>query len=401
MSNRGYQFLLGSGIFFGLFFWTDVYALKSKNFYAAKKKQLQKKIVHIQKIINHNYREKKASIAYAHTLHVQIQMLHTLLQMMAMENQKMEKKIKDKKKMIQKLTLKEKKIAQEYAHMLNISVKKIQPLHQIFFVLSAQSFYQMAQRVQCLKQYARMRSVQMQHLQQIHKNLIVEKKQLFQKYQQKSQLIAQKATEQSKMQQRKQEQQVLLKRLQQQEKKLKKELKKNQQDIQKLDRIIKKIIAQAIEKKKTHTQAIQLTPAGKIISENFEKNKGKLPWPVKQGFIVGKFGRNQHPVLKNITTENLGIDIETTKNAKVYAVFQGIVKTVAFVPGMQKIIIIQHGNFHSVYARLQNTLVSSGATVDEKTVLGIVGTHEAGTSILHFQLWKNVQKFNPSLWLAR
>ncbi len=383
-------------------FLTKTKALKNKNFYEKKKYRLQKKIQQIQKIINNNYQKKKSSIAYLNTLHIQVKMLEKLLYTIAKEKEYIERKIQDQQKKINQLKEKKKSIAQEYAHMLNMSQKKIQHLNQVFFILSASSFYQMLQRAQYLKQYAHMRSLQMKSLTTVNRQLVVEKQALLIKHQAKAKLQTKKEVEKLKISQIQKEQKYLIQHLQLKEKKLKQQLQKNRQSIQHLNKLIQKIIRQTIVKKKDKKKInIQLTPEGKILSKNFAKNKGKLPWPVKQGFIACKFGKNKHPVLKDIITENLGINIQTTKNAQVYAIFYGVVKTVAFVPGMQKVIIIQHGKYHSVYAHLQDTFVDYGQQVDEKTIIGTVSTNEHGNTILQFQLWKNIQKYNPEVWLSK
>jgi septal ring factor EnvC (AmiA/AmiB activator) len=61
---------------------------------------------------------------------------------------------------------------------------------------------------------------------------------------------------------------------------------------------------------------LSLTPEAKELNTDFEKNKGKLPWPVEKGVITSRFGKQPHPVLKGIVIENNGIDITTEKNAR-------------------------------------------------------------------------------------
>src|SRR5690606_2317097 len=109
------------------------------------------------------------------------------------------------------------------------------------------------------------------------------------------------------------------------------------------------------------TNAITLNSAeAKELSALFEKSKTKLTWPVASGVISRKFGRNPHPVMKYVMEQNNGIDIQTSKGAEVQAVFDGVVKTVAIVPGMNKVVITQHGDYFTLYARLKEVFVQQG-----------------------------------------
>lgn len=150
---------------------------------------------------------------------------------------------------------------------------------------------------------------------------------------------------------------------------------------------------------------LSLTPEVAALSDNFENNRGKLPWPVEKGFITERFGRQKHPVY-NIETENSGIEIQTSPNAGVRAVFRGVVKNVFYVPGMGQCVLIDHGRFFTVYSRLGSVSVGKGATVSMKQQIGTVGTNDNGEYLMHFELWKVVSNDksspqDPSGWIAR
>lgn len=150
---------------------------------------------------------------------------------------------------------------------------------------------------------------------------------------------------------------------------------------------------------------LSLTPEVAALSDNFESNKGKLPWPVEKGFIAERFGRQKHPVY-NIETENNGIEIQTGANAGVRAVFGGIVKSIFYVPGAGQCILIDHGRFFTVYSRLGSVAVSKGTKVSMKQNLGTVGPNDNGEYLMHFELWKvsandKSSPQDPSGWIAR
>ncbi|HEX8506875.1 MAG TPA: peptidoglycan DD-metalloendopeptidase family protein, partial [Hymenobacter sp.] len=108
---------------------------------------------------------------------------------------------------------------------------------------------------------------------------------------------------------------------------------------------------------------IALTPENALLSSSFSGNRGRLPWPVGRGFISQRFGRHPHPVLKNVTVENRGIDIQTDAGESVRACFDGKVLTIANIAGMNNIDMIQHGDFFTVYAKLREVSVQEGQRV--------------------------------------
>lgn len=148
------------------------------------------------------------------------------------------------------------------------------------------------------------------------------------------------------------------------------------------------------------------TPESSSLGSNFSGNKGKLPFPVASGTITEKFGTNPHPTIKNVFTNNNGVDISTAKNANVRSVFEGEVSSVLTIPGAGKVVIIKHGNYRTVYSNLRECYVSVGTKVSTKQSIGALLTHESGSvSIAHFEIHLvsggNIQCLNPSLWLSR
>ena len=145
---------------------------------------------------------------------------------------------------------------------------------------------------------------------------------------------------------------------------------------------------------------IALTPETAVLSSSFAGNRGRLPWPVGRGFISQHFGRHPHPVLRNVTVENRGVDIQTGAGEAVRACFDGKVLTIANIAGMNTIVMIQHGDFFTVYAKLRNVSVREGQRVSAREVIGSVATDSEGTSELQFQVWHNSANLNPETWLG-
>ncbi|MDX1445178.1 murein hydrolase activator EnvC family protein, partial [Lishizhenia sp.] len=141
-------------------------------------------------------------------------------------------------------------------------------------------------------------------------------------------------------------------------------------------------------------------------SNGFDKNKGRLPWPVERGTITENYGRNPHPTLNNVFTNNNGVDISSPKNAQVRVVFKGEVTSVFSISGGGKVVIVKHGNYRTVYANLQEVYVTKGMELDAKQVIGsLLPSKDGELSVVHFEIHVitegGVERLNPNLWIAR
>lgn len=134
------------------------------------------------------------------------------------------------------------------------------------------------------------------------------------------------------------------------------------------------------------------------LAAEFSKNKGNLPWPA-DGPIVDRFGQKFHPVYKNLKLPpNNGVDIALAKGAKVRAVFDGVVRQIVVMPGYNKCILVQHGNYFTFYCKLGSTSVKAGDKVKIGDLLGTVDVINDQIQ-LHFQVWQGNKPQNPEHWL--
>lgn len=153
----------------------------------------------------------------------------------------------------------------------------------------------------------------------------------------------------------------------------------------------------------TSDVTLSLTPEAQALSNSFAANQGRLPWPVERGTIIGFFGLHKHPVA-NVMVENNGIDIQTNAGATVRAVFNGTVSGIFYVPGSGQNVIVQHGDYYSVYANLASVSVRKDQAVSTKQTIGVVGNNDDGVPVINFQIWKSTghgsTKLNPQSWIA-
>jgi septal ring factor EnvC (AmiA/AmiB activator) len=158
------------------------------------------------------------------------------------------------------------------------------------------------------------------------------------------------------------------------------------------------------EPEKTVKPVLPISSEGAIVGKNFEANKGRLPSPVSNGTITEKYGKNPHPTLAGVFTNNNGIDITCIANSKARAVFEGIVSAVINVNGAGKVVIIKHANFRTVYSNLQESSVKLGDKITSKQEIGTIMLDNGSVSIFHFEIHMVVgldtQSLNPSLWIS-
>ena len=158
------------------------------------------------------------------------------------------------------------------------------------------------------------------------------------------------------------------------------------------------------EPEKTVKPVLPISSEGAIVGKNFEANKGRLPSPVSNGTITEKYGKNPHPTLAGVFTNNNGIDITCIANSNARAVFEGVVSAVINVNGAGKVVIIKHANFRTVYSNLQESSVKLGDKITAKQEIGTIMLDNGSVSIFHFEIHMVVgldtQSLNPSLWIS-
>ncbi len=173
-----------------------------------------------------------------------------------------------------------------------------------------------------------------------------------------------------------------------------KELARRQKEMSELKRKTDQIIKRKTdEAKKKATTAVDAQ-----LSSSFASNKGRLPWPV-EGTVTGSFGSHPHPVYKNVTLPfNNGVNVAVARNCAVKAVFDGTVASIHVMPGYNQCVLVQHGDYFTLYCRLKTVSVKEGTKVKTGQVLGVVDTI-GGEDELHFELWKGQSPQNPESWL--
>lgn len=137
-------------------------------------------------------------------------------------------------------------------------------------------------------------------------------------------------------------------------------------------------------------------------ASGFAAMKGALPKPVSGSFrIVSPFGKHALPDLPKVQYDNPGIDAEVSAGSHAQAVYEGKVSGVYSVPGYNTVVIINHGDYYTVYGNIASAAVKVGDGVKAGQNLGSLARdpdNDKRTTI-HFEVWHNREKQNPAAWI--
>lgn len=382
---------------------SNVFAQKSKSQIEKEKKESLAKISEVQKILKETETEKKASLGQLQALNKQIEVRKSLISSISQEINLISGEISDLSIVVNALQNDLEHLKDEYGQMIYDAYKANQGYSKLTFLFSAQTFNQLFLRLKYLEQYTKAREVQVDQIEKVRDALNQQMGVLVVKKEEQDALLKTKIKENENLLSLKSKQSKVVQELSKREKELKSEVAETKKAVKRLDDLLAKIIKAEIEKSNADKNAntINLTVEMAKISTAFEGKRNHLPWPVQSGFVSEKFGKHPHPVLKNIWVENQGVDIQTQKNAQVKTVFEGKVATTAFVPGMNRVVIIQHGDYYTLYAKLKSVNVKKGQILQANESVGEVFTNSDGISELQFQVWKNNVKMDPEKWLVK
>jgi len=382
------------------------------------KKAIENEISYTTSLLEKTKENKQASLQYISYLNKKISSQERLIQISNIELSLIKKQINKLENQIlfteQQIDKKGKEILalkNEYGKMLYSLQKNKNDRNSLMFIMSSETFNQAYKRVLYLREYSRMRKAQtlqiiksQDSLSASSERLILQKQLISEKKTESIDLISNKRNNLNKILESKQEKDSKVAKLQKSEKIFLRKIKDQQKQARLIEEKIKRIIEEEIrlarEKLKTENNSISLTPEAQLLSDQFSANKGNMPWPLEQGLIVSYFGKQKHHVFGNVETFNNGINIATNENAIIRSVFNGKVSRIFFIKGEGKAVLINHGEYFTVYSGLKTVSVKLGDEVLTKEQIGTVLTDNSEKKTeLHFEIWQGYDKLNPSLWL--
>ena len=433
----------------------NFHAQSNTDFLKKEQQKLEKKIANTKSLLKKVKSNTQISINELRLIDNQIKSREELVRLFDSQVRMAEIKMIEKKNEVIHLKQKLSRLKLQYRSMLIYAYKHRNNYSKLMYVLSSTNYNEALKRNRYLKKVAGLQNKQvtiiLQHQQLINKELtkIKEEKEskilaITEKTREKIRIEIDKNSKEKTFNKFKKEEQKLYAQLLLDEKK-KQELKQKiniaiREEIASAERLRKKRVESLEEEKKAaeKQKAIKLAAekdiksaanskkeenpvainSPKIIRENvykeseadialgksFVANKGRLPWPVSGGSITERYGRNAHPSLDGVFTNNNGIDITCLKGGNVRAVFDGQVTSIFSVSGAGKVVIVTHGLYKTVYSNIQDAYIKIGSKVSTKQTLGSL-LNDGQVSICHFeiQLVANgtIQSLNPSLWISK
>lgn len=355
-----------------------------------------------------------------------------LIQSIALEVSILEQQILHQKALIDSLNSQLNSLRDQYKKMVIHAYKNRNATDKLIFIFSSNDFNQAYKRIKYINEIGEFRAHQVSQIEQASLKIKEEIVVLENKKEQKKNLIEVKNKEKSVLQKEEENLKQLYQDIQQNEKKIKADILAKQKEDQKLNEEIKRIIQREIEEarrkaeeeRKKKEEAVRIarekaikegktpppvkktdevykqTPEAKLLSDNFIANKGSLPWPVDKATVSVHFGNSKHPMY-DLEIINNGINILTTRNSNVKCIFNGNVSAVIALPNGKNAVLIQHGDFFTLYSNISNITVKRNDTVKTGDILGVVKTDEDGKTELHFELWQGKVTQNPEAWLLR
>lgn len=370
------------------------------------KEKTEKEITYLNKLLSDAAKDKTVSTEKLNILQEKIVQSKKLLSSLNQEVQYLQSNISKNEQRIAELQGERKSMLDLYAKLVYGTWKKRNKTNKLMFIFSSSDFNQAYNRYKYFQQIQEYSSRQLQLIHQVNDSLNLKNQDLKSLINQKNTVVSTINSKNHELESEKIKESQYVTELQKKEKELKRKLDKEMQNRQKLAKELSKLMARQAKKSSGSATATRLTPEEKLISDDFAKNKGKLPWPVAEGFISEKFGIKPHNLHRKVSIENDGIDITTTKDSDVRSIFKGVVVDIVLMPGLYNVVLIQHGDYYTVYPNLVKLLVKRGDKVNTKDVIGKIGYDSEKGSVLNFQIWKNsgkvgFDKLNPELWLAK
>lgn len=366
---------------------------------------IQKDIKLAEKLLKETSKDKETTINQVTLLQAQINQRESLIKTYQNQVNAINKDIQNNKKEISALEAELALYRKEYSNLLVISYRNKGKANNLLFIFSSEDFNQAMRRMRYIQELNGLVKEKIEEIDstQIKINIQLEKNERNKKEIEK--ILSEEKKEKATLLKERDNLNKDIASLKKKESQIQKDIKKKENETKELKKQIEKIIAEEIRKAKEREEASKKNNVKSVdysLSSNFAQNKGKLPYPVEQGIITGKYGLSQHPTQKKVTVNNNGIDISTTKGAKARSVFDG---EICFITsqGGNNVILIRHGLYFTLYSNLEKVFVKVGDKVVTGQEIGRIHTNVSdGKTILHFEIWQeNKTTVNPALWIKK
>lgn len=371
----------------------------------AKEKQLNKQLEQTQELLSATQKSQNSTLSELRIINKQIAFKEELLINMGNQIKEITYQIKSNKKEVESLNQSILRLKKEFREMVRFAYKNRKREYSVIYLFSSEDYNQAYRRLKYIEQYSENRKLKAVEVKNMQVKLRKENEILLANIESKKEMIASYDEEKKKFQEVKDKQQIVLNKILSNKEVLQAKLKKQEAEQERIAQAIRAEIEKQMAKSRKNN-SFALSPEAKLASNSFEKNRGKLPWPVSRGTITKRYGKQRHSEISTAYVQNNGIDISTLKGSNVRAVFEGKVTSVFTIPGSGQTVIISHGAYRTVYSNLKSVKVEVGQSVKTKQEIGVLLPDPSGTiSESHFEIWKisgsDMSTQNPAIWLYK
>lgn len=360
-----------------------------------KKARLEREIAIIDKQLAENASKSSDMLSDLSLIKKKISNRKDLIAESDREIKEYSEKISRKQQEIGKLKTRVDTLAAHYSRLVMGAYKTRDPRRWYLYVLASDNLGQAFRRMAYFKNLSNQLNADALMLKGAQTELEEERQEFLVLKKESQELKKQRLEELEKLNKEEAQVEVIIADLEKDQKKYQQQLEKKRKQVEALNREIERLVAEAMKKSKGSKNKMVVDTK---LDAEFAKNKAKLPWPA-DGPVVDKFGEKFHPVYKSVKLpSNNGVDIALAKGTKVRSVFEGVVRQIVVMPGYNKCILVQHGNYFTFYCKLSDVFVKAGDKVVLGQELGTVDTINGQTQ-LHFQVWQNNKPQNPENWL--
>jgi septal ring factor EnvC (AmiA/AmiB activator) len=365
-----------------------------------KRQSLEQQIKETNSLLIKSEKEKNVTVSTLQTLKSEIVMREELVKSLKQELDLLKSEARVHERSLGTLESTLETLQKSHAQQLRNAYFERQMSHPILFVLSAGTLNEAFLRWQYRRQISHARIRTIEELKKTAQEIKTEISALTVLKAQKEGITKDVVNQESELKKSANQAQSMVETLEKKEKSLKRQLEKHKKESQALTAEIERIIAAEV-KKSASAANIPAAPAVKALSDEFVRNKGKLPWPVDHGLVTSRFGNQPHPVVKSITISNNGIDITAPKSSTVRCIFGGKVVGRKFIPGFDHMVIIRHGSYYSVYSRLSDVTVEINQELKARDIIGSLSNSGDENPRLHLEIWKDKSQLDPEQWISR
>ena len=298
------------------------------------------------------------------------------------------------------------RLRQEYAAMVYDSYKNYKLNNFMLFLFASRDFNDATLRIAYMHRYNRMREQKAAEIDSVSASVGREISSMQSQKEELDKVRRSRNEELTSLDKDETQYRTSSQKLQQEAGKLNSIIKANRKRIEQMQKQIRQIIAEESRKNKAKPQTSEQREFDVKLSGQFEQNTGKLPYPVR-GVIVNNYGLHSHTAIKGVVEKNQGVDIAAEPGAEVRAVFEGEVSQVLLNQWTNKVVLLRHGNYLTLYSNLASVNVKVGDRVTLNQPIGrIASSEDSNDCTLHFEVWKldaqnNPVNLNPEKWLRR